>query len=42
MVTFEGFKQMSSNIGLVWFFGFFSQTGFFSFFFLLVISEDGC
>ena len=36
MVTFEGFKQMSSNIGLVWFFG------FFSFFFFLVISEDGC
>lgn len=32
MVTFEGFKQMSSNIGLVWFFGFFSQTGFFLFF----------
>ena len=36
MVTFEGFKQMSSNIGLVWFFVFFSQTGFFlSFFFSL-------
>lgn len=40
MVTFEGFKQMSSNIGLVWFLSSFLRQVF-SFFFL-VSAEGGC